>query len=498
MKPVSKASDSIEPITKTGKADPYEALGTLGKKGKKPRSLPPKRAMRMLLDPFRYGQMHLSGAILDGPGSEPPAIPEGTWEFAYDDVRFDDIGSRINPSLISGRWIHHPANDTLHSTESMEEDEDSGEIVPGKRKRVEEQLQQIAASSVFPDTLNDVDSQPSKKSKAASSDKKTGLLADSRRFTLDDNDLPALDDDDIWGAAPPAIEQGAVSLFDSVPITVPARKGPLKAVGVRAQETAASKTDADVNAEDLSDVDFGDEDALFDEAEGDAVDQPASPLFHNQAVVANPSSSSASVASLDESEDDADHVASTGVGMSLKKFAKSEKQKGLSVLQSLGIDLGNNLEASSGIEAVKAVTFSDDDSEGQVKASATKTADPSMAWLYDDDEDDDMPDFPSAVPRLRGGGSKDKSDDSDSDDSDSESESDSDSEENDSSSDEEDKAGKVDSNSGAQEKKKGGKQSLKDMFAAQPERKFESIWLSPKSDDHHFSNRFLTDGRTRS
>lgn len=484
MKPVSKASDNIEPVVKTGKADPYEALGTLGKKVKKPRCLPPKRAMRMLLDPFRYGQMHLSGAILDAPGSELPDSPEGTWEFAYDDVRFDDIGSRINPSLISGRWIHRAAHDTLHSDEPVESGNESEELVPGKRKRVAEQLQQIAASSAFPDTLNDIDSEPSsKKTKSAQSgiNKTNGDFSESsRRFTLDDDDLPALDDDDIWGAAPGAIEQGAVSLFDSVPTaSAPSRKGPLKAVVIPAQEALTIKTGIAITSEVLSDVDFEDVDALFD----DAVDAPSSPLFQGEKSPARASGSHDSAAKQDQSEEeDTYQAASTGVGMSLKKFARSEKQKGLSVLQSLGIDLGKT-DTSPETQHVKEITFSDDEQEEQTKLPS-KTANPSMAWLYDDDEDE--PNSILAVPRLRGGGDgsqnngNDKSDTDDSEDSDSDSESDTDSDEDDSSSDEEDGAN---AKSLALEKK-GGKQSLKDMFAAQPECKSDRNSLPTKSNDY--------------
>lgn len=474
MKPVSKASDNVEPVIKAGKADPYEALGTLGKKAKKPRCLPPKRAMRMLLDPYRYGQMHLSGAILDTSGSELPAVAEGTWEYVYDDIRFDDIGPRINPTLVSGKWIYHVSSHATPSTEAPLSDQDErAEVVPGKRKRVAEQLEQIAATSVFPDTLNDTDNEPSaKKTKSAQPSKQTTTSrppARDRKFALDDDDMPALDDDDIWGEAIAVTEQEAVSLFNTAPAAVAIRKGPLKAVVIPSQEVHSRATDPAVSRDDLSDVDFDDADALFDNAAGDATETPSSPLFQAENPAAKADESQVPVAQQSDSEDEVHQSASTGVGMSLTEFARAERQKGMSVLQSLGIGFADS-KKSPEPEDVQPITFSDDD-DASVKSSVPKTVKPSMAWLYDE-EDEDEGHIPPAVPRLRGGGdaSQDHAADNDdnSDTSDSHSESGADSEE-DSSSDREDKA---DARSVPVEKN-GGKQSLKDMFAAQPERKSE-------------------------
>lgn len=475
MRPVSKASDNVEPAVKAGKADPYEALGTLGKKAKKPRCLPPKRAMRMLLDPYRYGQMHLNGAILDTPGSEPSAVPEGAWEFVYDDIGFDDIGPRINPTLVSGKWIYHASSHAIPSTQAPLSDQDErAEVVTGKRKRVAEQLQRIAANSVFPDTLNDVDSEPSAKTtKSGQSSKQTmtsGPLTRDRKFALDDDDMPIIDDDDIWGEAIAVTEQEAVSLFNTAPAAVAIRKGPLKAVVIPSHEVHSHKTDAAVLRDDLSDVEFDDADALFDNVAGDTTETPSSPLFQAESPAVKVNESQVPLAQQSDSEDEVHQSASTGVGMSLTKFARAERQKGMSVLQSLGINFGEPTKSPEP-EHVQAITFSDDD-DASAKSSIPKTVKPSMAWLYDDEEEEDEGHITPAVPRLRGGGdaSQDHAADSDdsSDSSDSESESGADSEE-DPSSGEEDKADAY----GEPGEKKGGKQSLKDMFAAQPGCKLE-------------------------
>lgn len=478
MKPVSKASESIEPVSKTEKVDRYEALGTLGKKAKKPRSLPPKRAMRMILDPYRYGHMHLNGAILAGANSEIPKLPEGTWEFQYDDIRQDDISSQMNPSLVSGKWVYRAADQTQEdSTAGASADAES---VPGKRKRVAEQLEGIAATSVFPDTLQDIEGkQMTKKAK-------TGASADIRRPALEEDDVPALDDDDIWGVAPVAVGQESVSLFDANP----SRKARPIVAPAPVPVKAAPKTVAPVEAADLSDVDFEDDDALFG-GTGEVIDQVSS-LFANEKATTRKHSRAVESSSEEDSDDaSANKAVSTGAGMSLSKFASSEKQKGLSVLQALGIDLADQDEASSEAAEAKAVSFEEDEDDVERPKAASKTANPQMAWLYDDEDDEPVETFRHAtrrlsdahlpmedslgaevddhdvggrVMRLRGGGGGSQQKDRDDDEDDSDSESDSSEEEESSSDDEEDEK-----ENGVPEKKSKGKQSLKDMFAAQPE-----------------------------
>lgn len=391
MKPVSKASESIEVVSKGGNVNPYEALGTLGKKAKKPRSLPPKRAMRMLLDPFRYGHMHLNGAILDGANSGPPQMPEGTWEFSYDDIRQDDISSQMDPSLVSGKWIYHAPG---RSQESHVADDGSIQAIPGKRKRVADQLQEIAANSLFPDTVQDVEGkQVNKKSKTGQSGSKNAKAAGGRTLSLDEDDVAALDDDDIWGTAPAVVGKESVSLFDSS-----LSKQGLASATAPSPVKPITKTVVHAETEDLSDVDFEDDDALF----GEAVTQPSSPLFTSTKASIRQDKSTDKAISEDESEDaSTDRVASTGVGMSLSKFARSEKQKGLSVLQALGIDLADKDKLSSELEEAKGVSFDEDEDVDESSKAALSTATPQMAWLYDDDEDDEpVETFRHATRRL--------------------------------------------------------------------------------------------------
>lgn len=484
MKPVSKASESIEPVSKTEKVDRYEALGTLGKKAKKPRSLPPKRAMRMILDPYRYGHMHLNGAILAGANSEIPKLPEGTWEFQYDEIGQDDISSQMDPSLVSGKWVYRAA-DQIQEDPAAGDSADA-QSVPGKRKRVAEQLEGIAATSVFPDTLQDVEGkQSAKKAKTAAS-------ADVRRPALEEDDIPALDDDDIWGAAPVAVGQESVSLFD----TNPSRKARPNVAPGLVPVKAAPKTVAPVEAADLSDVDFEDDDALFG-GTGEVMDQVSS-LFANEKVTTRKDNRAVEPSSEEDSDDaSANKAASTGAGMSLSKFASSEKQKGLSVLQALGIDLAEQGGSVSEAAEAKAVSFEEDEDDIESSKAASKTANPQMAWLYDDEDEEpvetsrhaarrlsdvhlhmddssaaeaDGPDVAGRVMRLRGGGSESRQRD-DKDDSDSDSES-SEEEEESSSDEEEDEK-----ENGVSEKKDQGKRSLKDMFAAQPECEFTVGYL---------------------
>lgn len=509
MKPVSKASESIEPVSKAEKVDRYEALGTLGKKAKKPRSLPPKRAMRMIIDPYRYGHMHVNGAVLAGANSEIPKLPEGTWEFQYDEIRPDDISSQMDPSLVSGRWVYRAADQTQEDPAAG----DSADVqsVPGKRKRVAEQLEGIAATSVFPDTLQDVEGkQSTKKAKTAAS-------ADNRRPALEEDDIPALDDDDIWGAAPVAVGQESVSLFD----TNPSRKARPNVAPALVPVRAAPKTVVPDEVADLSDVDFEDDDVLFG-GTGEVMDQVSS-LFANEKASTRKNNRAVDPSSEEDADDaSANKAASTGAGMSLSKFASSEKQKGLSVLQALGIDLAEQGGSASEAAEANAVSFEEDEDDVKSTKAASKTANPQMAWLYDDEDDEpvetsrhaarrlsdallhmdgssateaDGPGVAGRVMRLRGGGGESQQKErDDEDDSDSDSES---SEEEESSSDEEED----EKENGVSEKKGQGKQSLKDMFAAQPECEFTvghfPLIFIPDANALH-SNRILLDGWTRS
>lgn len=456
MKPVSTASENMEPVTKAGKGDKYEALGTLGKKAKKPRSLPPKRAMRMILDPYRYGQMHLAGAFLAGADSDLPSPAEGTWEFQYEDVRDNDISSQLDPSLVSGKWVYRARDHTQDN--APQTDTAKTQVVPGKRKRVAEQLGAIAATSVFPDTLQDVEG------KQINKKAKTGASMDIPRPALEEEDMPILDDDDIWGSAPTVDGQEAVSLFDANT----SKKGHAAVAPAPVGPKTVSKPAATIETASLSDVEFLDDDLLFGETE--EVRAQVSSLFASDTISTQNRKPEVEMSSDDESvEAIADKATTTGSGMSLSKFARSEKQKGLSVLQALGIDFAGRKESAIEPDEGKAISFEDDeDADDGVTAAPTGTKS-QAAWLYDDDDDED--DVPvdtvagKGVMRLRGGGSGNLKGERDNDEDDSDSDSSSESEEEPSSSDKPE----AEKGNGSSEHRGNGKQSLKDMFVAQPE-----------------------------
>lgn len=404
MKPVSSASaDIADPVPTTKKTDQYEELGTLGKKIKKPRSLPPKRASRMLLDPFRYGHMHLNGAILEGvSASEVNPLPEGRWSFTYDDLRLDDLSSRLDPSLVGGTWTFHPAGESEVAS-SGDRILETIEVVPGKRKRVADQLNEIAGNSVFSDTVQDVvNKHVAKKSRTKQSGGKgnTAYPEDPHVLRLDDDDIPTLDDDDIWGAEPVTIEKESVSLFDPNP----ARAGAASTVKHLTKLVPVITASSDEEDPALSDVEFDDDDALFGATSND-VPAPASPLFDKKASRIQ-AQTTRDVISEEDSADETTRNLSTGVGLTLGGFARAEKEKGLSVLQKLGINLSKE-EESHQADALKAVVFDDSDDEGQnISQIATKVD--SLAWLHDDEDEDEqdgpIETFRSAARRLSEGG----------------------------------------------------------------------------------------------
>ncbi|KAJ9109907.1 hypothetical protein QFC19_001887 [Naganishia cerealis] len=400
IKPVSSASENAIPLPITKKGDKYEELGSLGKKVKKPRSLPPKRAMRMLLDPFRYGHMHLNGAILEGIAtSVPVTLPEGRWIFTYDDMRLDDISSRLDPSLVGGTWTFHPPAEpeALSLEERIPE---SAEVISGKRKRVADQLNEIARHSVFADTVQDVvNKHVDKKSKTGQPGDhkaKKASYEDPHVLRLDDEDIPTLDDDDIWGAVPVTMEKESVSLFDSNPAKSGAASQPRPLTKLVPVVTASSDEENPA----LSDVEFEDDDALFGESQPEA-DLPASPLFDKKVSHRMQARAPSGVIPEEHSADDAFDDQSTGVGLSLGGFVDAEKAKGLSVLQKLGINFSKK-DKSPQLDALNAVDFDDSGDEGNnVTDSNAKVY--SAAWLYDaDDDDEPIETFRSATRRLSG------------------------------------------------------------------------------------------------
>lgn len=291
----------------------------LGKR-EKSRSSAPTRARRTYLDPVRYGSRHATEDALERAAGrsrvEYTAINDGSWEFVYDSSDGESG---------SGRWCLR--------TQSGSRDI---ERIAGKRRRVDAALDDIAANSIYPDTLI-IPASPRAKARKQP----------AKVLPVEEDEAVFLDDDDLWGAAPDVTTTREASpLFESRP--VPTTRTPPVVTKAAFPEAVLggdelfgnSATPAQTGSSPLFPAKDPTDAGLFDD--GSDLSRPSSPeLFRARAASRSPSMTSSNAESLPSSspviaaapEDDFDFS-----DPSYLALVSKEKSSGLDVLAKVDVE----------------------------------------------------------------------------------------------------------------------------------------------------------------
>lgn len=425
MRPIPKAVDVTEGF---------------GKKSKKSRSSAPNRAKRVFLDPSRYGIKHLAEADLESQANQLPTAEyvgaaqglAGFWDFQYDDEEGAD------ETVTSGRWVYiSSANDEPNFVEE----------VSGKRRRVLAVLQNIASTSIYPDTLT----MPASPPRAVGYSKAKTAAHEARNPNLprleDELEIMLEDETDLWDVGVnESTTREASPLFDTL-WSQPTTKAATNVSAPRLRAIAASPEAESDNLPSPS----GDDD-LFSELP--TIEESDDDLFSDIRQSGLPGTRKRS--HQEDSEEETEVEASEPAALSAEdefdysdpsylSFVEKEKARGLELLSKVDLDAipqGPDSPYSSDDAAEDEDETKQDDEEEEEKGEGGQgplrlrgggsggerpdaEADSSSDGSSSSDDEDDQNDKSQQAKKAEDGDDDDSSSDDDSDSDDSEESSDS-------------------------------------------------------------------------